>query len=503
MKRYDIIETAYEYLGVHREDTDYIFRVFAPRADAVYLVGDFNKWNESNPMTLLDGGVWELAVSAQIIREGDLYKYKIKNGFKELYKADPYAFCTLPAPETASVVSDIFGYDWRDASWLEYRNNKKDTEPINIYKLHAPSFKSSDGELPFSWAQLARELSSYVKQMGYTHVELTSVIEHGDKTEAYYAPTARLGTPFEFMGFVDSMHEAGVGVILNWTPAYFANNEYSLSEFDGQPLYENENGLDGIRYFDFGRKEVKSFLMSNAHFWLNVYHVDGLRINDASIRILSESEREFCKELKSSIKKHFPNTLIIDKIERPLFDKFNGDPSQRSAFLRLSLGYQITFPCEKSLFMGMEIGQLFDSSNQSSIEWDLLENEENCKLQYYVAELNHFYLKTSPLWRSDGFERIEINDSDNGVMAYARTDDNGKELTVILNFTSEARRKFRIGVTKEGAYEEIFNSDDRRFGGSGMLNGGVIVSENVKYQKYSESIQLDVPPMSVVILRYV
>jgi 1,4-alpha-glucan branching enzyme len=508
-------ETAYEYLGVHREDTEYIFRVWAREADSVYVVGDFNSWNESCPMTLVGDGIWERRVSAQTVCEGDLYKYKIKKGLQELYKADPYAFCTKDANETASVICDISGYAWRDKSWLEYRRNKANNEPINIYKIHAPSWKCHENGTLYSWTELATELAPYVKQMGYTHVELTPIMEHQCENTfecriySYYAPISRMGKPCDLMSFIDSMHEAGIGVILDWIPSCFAENKHSLADFDGQPLYKyedenkTENILNGTRYFDLGRNEVKSFLVSNAHFWILVYHADGLRLDSNSIGICSESDEgmSFCSELNSSIKKHFPDVLIIDTNEKTFFDDFNECYDKRSDIIKLSLGYKITFPCKKSLFMGTEIGQLFKAEQEISINWDLLDCEQNARLQYYVAELNHFYLKASPLWCDEGFESIDTNDSN--VMSYRRIDDNDKELIIILNFASAIKENFSIGVSKKGAYEEIFNSDDIRFGGKGMINSEVIESENIKCQKYSESIKLDIPPMSFIVLRYI
>lgn len=515
MKGYDNIkffETSYEYLGVHREDTEYIFRVWAQDADTVYVVGDFNGWDESCPMALIGDGIWECKVLSQNIREGDLYKYKIKNGSQELYKADPYSFRTKGDNETASVIFDISGYPWRDKGWLEYRRNKANNEPVNIYKIHASSWKRHENGDMYSWHELATELAPYVKQMGYTHVELMPIMDHRTESEfeyridSYYAPIACMGNPCEFMSFVDSMHEAGIGVILDWIPAYFSKNEHSLVDFDGQTLYEyedenkRENILNGTRFFDLGRKEVKSFLISNAHFWLNVYHADGLRLDSTSIKIFSESDEgiTFFHELASSVKKHFSDVLIIDTNERTFLENFNVGCDRKADIIKLSLGYQITFPCTKALFMGTELGQCWESERTLTVTWSLLECETNVKLQYYVAELNHFYLKASPLWCEEGFEMIDANDSD--IISYRRIDCNGNELIIILNLTSAIKQDFTIGVSKKGAYEKIFNSDDRRFGGDGKLNSEVIESENINC---SETIKLDVPPMSFTVWRCV
>ena len=494
MKRYDNIkafESSYEYLGVHREDTEYIFRVWAPNADIVYVVGDFNDWDECDPMMLIGDGIWERRISSKKVQENGLYKYKIKNGLQELYKADPYAFCTKGDGETASVICDISGYVWRDKSWLEYRCNKGDKGPINIYKIHASSWRLHENGNSYSWSELATELAPYVKQMGYTHVELMTITEHQSDNafeygiDSYYAPIARMGKPYDLMSFVDSMHEAGIGVILDWIPSYFLKKEHSLANFDGQPLYEYEDqNSNATRYFDLSRKEVKSFLISNAEFWFEMYHADGLRLDPASIKICTESCEgiAFYQELNLSIRKHFSDVLIIDAYEENILDKFNLCYDQKTDIIKLSLGYQTTFPCNKCLLMGTEIGQLSESDKIQSVDWSLLNYDSNVKLQYYAAELNHLYLKASPLWNDSGFEWIYNND--NGIMSYKRIDVNGNELIMILNFTSATKENFTIGVSKKGVYEEIFNSDDARFGGNGRLNGKCIETANIKCQKY-------------------
>ncbi len=508
-----VFETAYEYLGVHREDTSYIFRVWAPRADAVYVVGDFNGWDESCPMTRVECGIWECSVCATNIHEGDLYKYKIKNGVQEIYKADPYSFCSKDANETASEVRDIFHYAWRDRSWLEYRSNSSDNRPINIYKIHITSWKRHDNGKVYSLRELATELAPYVKQMGYTHVELMPIMEQSDERsfgyiiDSFYAPTARIGTPYDLMSFIDSMHEAGIGVILDMIPSCFAKKGDFLADFDGQPLYEKEGDcedtLKGTKTFDIGRNEVKSFIISNAHFLIDVYHADGLNFDIDSLKTFSKTEEgtEFLHKLRSSVKKRFPDVLIIYSNEKTFFDSLNGDATQRSAYIKAHLGYQITFPQKKALLMGTEIGQLWEKERTPSVKWRLLDHEQDAKLQYYIAELNHLYLKESPLWYDDRFERIETNDCD--VMACKRVDPKGNELLIILNFGSVMRENFRIGVSKDGSYKEIFNSDDRRFGGNSESSFNVVEAENIKWQNCSASICLNIPPMSLAIFKYI
>ena len=289
---------AYEYLGVHFEGAFVTFRVWAPNAEFVSVCGDFNGWNrEADPMKrITEGGVWELKLPKERVGVGQCYKYCIRNRGREVLKADPYGFSMQRPPETASLICDINGYTWRDEGWLTYRKthfNRANylSQPLNIYEVHLGSWKKHADGSYYSYAELAGDLAPYLKQMGYTHIELMPVSEHpfdgswGYQVCGYYAPTARHGSPKDFMAFVDTMHEAGIGVILDWVPAHFAKDAHGLYEFDGQPLYEYQ-GWDriehegwGTRRFDVGREEVQSFLISNAVYWLKEYHIDALRVD--------------------------------------------------------------------------------------------------------------------------------------------------------------------------------------------------------------------------------
>ena len=289
---------AYEYLGMHIEGETATFRVWAPNADYVSVCGDFNFWNrDADPMTrTTEGGVWELKIPTSRIEMGQCYKYCIRNKGRELLKADPYGFSMQRPPETASLICDISGYTWRDEGWMSYRKAHFDranylAQPLNVYEVHLGSWKKHEDGSYYSYAELAGDLAPYLKQMGYTHVELMPISEHpfdgswGYQVCGYYAPTARHGSPKDFMAFVDAMHEAGIGVILDWVPAHFAKDAHGLYEFDGQPLYEYQ-GWDrqehkgwGTRCFDLGREEVQSFLISNAVYWLKEYHIDALRVD--------------------------------------------------------------------------------------------------------------------------------------------------------------------------------------------------------------------------------
>ena len=289
---------AYNSLGAHRMEIDgqagWGFVVWAPGAINVWLVGDFNGWqNEGFAMQPLPGGFWQLFTTAPKL--GDLYKFRLqtKQG-RLLYKADPFAFAAEKRPGTASKLVEL-GYSWQDADWLaERRRGSHFEKPLNIYEMHLGSWRRKDGtaENPegfLSYRELAEQLPAYLQKMGYTHVELMPVMEHpfdgswGYQITGYFAPTSRYGGPQDFMYLVDCLHQAGIGVILDWVPGHFCRDEHGLVQFDGGNLYEMEEHLEwGTYKFNFRKQEVLSFLISNAIFWLDVYHADGLRCDGIS-----------------------------------------------------------------------------------------------------------------------------------------------------------------------------------------------------------------------------
>lgn len=338
---------AYEYFGSHRKNKNtVVFRVWAPDAKNVSVTGDFNNWSETeNPMKPLknSGGVWEAEIKN--IKPYDMYKYCITAADgRTLMKCDPYGFHMETRPGTATKYYEIDDcYEWHDAKWVEGRNGKNIYEsPVNIYEIHAGSWKQYDDGNFYSYRALADALVPYVKKMGYTHIEFMPLTEYpfdgswGYQVTGYFAATSRYGEPKDLMYLVDKCHENGIGVILDWVPAHFPKDANGLYEFDGGPLYEYSDPRKGEHYgwgtrvFDFGKNEVRSFLMSSASFWLKKYHLDGIRIDAVASMLYLDYDRkdgewvpnknggnenleavEFLQKLNENIFRDFPYAMMI------------------------------------------------------------------------------------------------------------------------------------------------------------------------------------------------
>ena len=339
---------AYRFFGAHMErqgDREgVVFRTWAPHAKAVCIVGDFNSWVPgSHPMQQLgDTGIWEAFIPG--IQEYDVYKYCITTpGDELLFKADPYAFHAETRPSNGSKVYNLDGYQWQDDEW-EVRQKKADpiNSPMNIYELHAGSWKVKENGDPYNYSELADQLIPYLQYMGYTHVELLPVTEHpfdgswGYQVTGYFAPTSRYGTPKDFMNFVDKCHQAGIGVIMDWVPAHFPKDAFGLYMYDGAPCYEDPNPRRGehkewgTMVFNYGMPEVESFLVSSALFWIEQYHIDGLRVDAVAAMLYLDYNRRdgeweanihggkenleaiaFLRKLNSTVLGRHPHKLMI------------------------------------------------------------------------------------------------------------------------------------------------------------------------------------------------
>ena len=604
---------AYDFLGAHlvnRNDKNgVVFRVWAPTARSVSVAGDFNNWNnEANYMYNIGYGVWEVFVEG--VKQFCTYKYCIESEYGDrLMKADPYAFHAQTRPGQASVVYDIESYSWNDSEWFNKRKeNNISSSPMNIYEIHAGSWrKYPDGNF-FNYQKLADELIPYLKEMHYTHVQLMPIMEYpydgswGFQTTGYYAPTSRYGTPSDFIAFVDKLHGEGIGVILDWVPSNFPTDDFGLARFDGSPLYESNDPKTSKRdswgtcLFNYARFEVTSFLVSCAMFWLDKYHIDGLRIGALSSMLYldygkTEGEWEpnkfggkenldavdFVKRLNTAVHMYHPDVMMFaeentswpkltHKIEdgglgfdfkwnmgwmndmlhymslnsmwRPfnhdsltfsfyyafsekfllpishdevshgkgsLIKQMPGKYDEQFAGVRAFITYMYAHPGKKLVFMGTEIGQFDEWNHEEAIQWDLLEFEKHKKLRTFFKELNKFYLDCKPLYELDtvwkGFDWIHHDDYTNSVIAFKRTDKNGDEIVSVCNFQPIRRDEYCIGVPKYGLYDEVFNSDEERFGGSGVVNGNNIKTEVMKIHGFDQGLSLTLPPLSVIYLR--
>ncbi len=586
------------------------FAVWAPNAVSIHIVGDFNDWNrESHPMTPKgSSGIWETFIPG--VGKGTIYKYYIASHYNDyrVEKADPYGFYHEVSPKTASVVWDL-NYTWGDQEWLEQRKKVNTIDaPITVYEVHLGSWMRipEDNHRFLSYREIAPKLAEYVKELGFTHVEFLPIMEHpfygswGYQVTGFFAPTSRYGTPQDFMYLVDYLHQQGIGVILDWVPSHFPVDQHGLSIFDGSHLYEHSYAQKGWHpdwqsfIFNYGRHEVRAFLMSNAFYWLHKYHIDGLRVDAvASMLYLNYSRQEgewmpneyggkenieaiwFLRRFNEDIFKNYPDVQIIAEestdwsmVSRPtyvgglgfgmkwdmgwmhdtltyitrdpiyrkyhhnemtfrmlyaftenfilplshdevvhgkgsLLSKMPGDLWQKFANLRLLLGYMYAQPGKKLLFMGGEIGQWREWFHEESLDWHLLQFAPHTGLQRWITDLNTLYRNEPALYEFDcdpqGFRWIDCHDWESSTFSLARRGKTTDDVVIaICNFTPIPRPNYRVGVPFEGFWKETLNSDAKEYEGSGQGNLGGIESEAIPYHGFTNSINVNVPPLGIV-----
>ena len=337
---------AYEYFGAHPTRSSTIFRIWAPSAKSVAVVGDFNDWRareEDYCHKLTNEGIWEVEIKK--IKKGNLYKYQIETSWGEkILKSDPYAFYSELRPQTASIVNGKPKFRWADKRWLNNREIGY-TKPINIYEVHLGSWKKKEDGTYYNYKEIAELLVEYMLEMNYTHIEIMPIIEYpfdgswGYQGTGYYSVTSRYGTPDDFMYFVNYFHKNNLGVILDWVPGHFCKDSHGLYRFDGSACYEYEDpslGENewGSANFNVSRNEVRSFLLSNLYFWIKEFHIDGIRMDAVSNMLyykdgLSENKRsvEFLQYLNQSLHEEYPDVMLIaeDSSAWPLVTKYQAD----------------------------------------------------------------------------------------------------------------------------------------------------------------------------------
>jgi len=619
----------YDKMGAHPRVVNGIsgvnFAVWAPGADAISVIGDFNNWNRgAAPMHLRhnDLGVWECF--APNVSIGALYKYAIYSRYNNysVDKTDPYGFAAELRPNTASIVTDIHQHAWQDSTWMSHREERQRVSaPVSIYEVHLGSWRhvperhqegAVEEDRYMTYRELAPALSDYVKDMGFTHVELMPITEYpydgswGYQATGYYAPTSRFGTPEDFQYFIDYMHQQGIGVLLDWIPSHFPKDGTALSYFDGTHLYEyadsrkGEHKEWGSYVFDYGRSEVKNFLIASALFWLHEYHFDGLRVDAVASMLYLDYMREpgqwvvnqhggrehleavdFLRQLNEAVYAEEQGAITVAEestswplVSRPTYvgglgfsykwnmgwmhdmleymhldpihrryhhnnitfslmyaysenfvlplshdevvhikgsmiNKMPGDLWQKFANLRSFYGYMWGHPGKKLLFMGGEFGQWHEWNYAESLDWHLLtppSDPHHAQLHDFVRELNRLYHQEPALSVLDteeqGFSWIDPHDSDNSVISFMRRSGRKEEtLLFVCNFTPVPRHGYRVGVPYAGEYDEIINSDDSRYGGSGLVNDQPMQSGPIHWQSCPHSILLTLPPLATIVLK--
>ncbi|WP_372935577.1 1,4-alpha-glucan branching protein GlgB [Seonamhaeicola sp.] len=607
----------YEKFGSHPVTVDGIdgtyFAVWAPSAKQVSVIGDFNYWIEGEHQLNVrwdESGIWEGFIP--LVGKGTTYKYKIQSHHNDIKteKADPYARRCEHPPSTASIVWDD-SYKWKDKSWMKKRkkNNAIDA-PFSVYEVHLGSWKRNlEEDRYMSYYELADDLVNYVKEMNFTHVELMPIMEFpydpswGYQITGYFAPTSRFGYPEEFKYLVDKLHQNDIGIILDWVPSHFPEDAHGLGFFDGSHLYEHPDKRKGYHQdwksliFNYERNEVRSFLISNAIFWLDQYHADGLRVDAVASMLFLDYSREdgewepniyggrenlavidFLKQLNEEVYASFPDVQTIaeestafpmvskptfmgglgfgmkwmmgwmhDTLEYfakdPIYRKYHqnditfslayaftenfmlplshdevvygknsilgrmpGDEWQRFANLRLLYGYMFTHPGTKLLFMGGEFGQYNEWDFQNSLDWNLLDFKPHKDTQSYFKELNTLYKTTPALYEKgfsgEGFEWISFDDHENCVISYIRKGyQEENNVIVVCNLTPTVRENYKIGVPSKAKIKEIFNSDAKKFGGSGVSNPRQITAKKDPWNGKDYSAEITLPPLAITVFQ--
>ncbi len=605
----------YNKLGAHPcqlkgEDGTY-FAVWAPNAMRVSVVGDFNRWDGRvhQMRRLWDSGIFEIFIPQAMV--GMNYKFEIKTPSGMTYlKADPYANYSELRPNSASVIEDIEDFIWKDEKFTANRPLFQNiNSPINIYELYLGSFcDSTEDKVYPNYRDIAPKLIEYVKKMNYTHVQLMPIMEHpydaswGYQVIGFYSPTSRYGTPEDLMYFVNELHKAGIGVILDWVPAHFPKDGHGLSDFDGTCLYEHldprqsEQVFWGTKIFNYSRPEVSNYLLANALFWIEKYHFDGLHVGAvASMLYLdygkSEGEwianiyggnenlaaKEFLKHLNSILKNRNPGIITIaeDISAYPMvtaelsegglgFDfkwnssftndyfkyigystaercqyqnellfstvyaysenfvlpfshddvvhgkgsvafKMPGNIEEKFANLRLTMAYRMMHPGKKLVFMGQDMGEMDEWNERKALKWRLLDYPVHKGINNLCKDLNTLYRDEDALYYYDssqeGFEWINAILNESTCLSFMRKGREDNECLLVAFNISDKEKAYRFGISFYGEAYELINTDQREYGGTGILNQGTLPIDQIGWDDKPYSIEIKLAPYSLSVLR--
>jgi 1,4-alpha-glucan branching enzyme len=597
----------YDKLGAHPMTMDGVdgvaFVVWAPNAQRVSVVGDFNFWDgRRHAMRVRGNGYWEIFVPGA--RAGDKYKYEIVSHSGQLLplKSDPVAFGAEMRPSTASAVVDPTKLP-KPASARDNINALD--QPMSIYEVHLGSWRRKNGHEWLTYRDLAEQLPAYAAHMGFTHVELLPVAEHpfdgswGYQPTGLFAPTSRFGSPEDFCALIDALHKAGLGVLLDWVPGHFPDDPHGLANFDGTALYEHADPrqgrhLDwGTLIYNYGRVEVTNFLTANALFWLERYGIDGLRVDAVASMLYLDYSRpqggwvpnkhggrenidavSFLRRTNTELFKHYPQAttaaeestawpmvsrpvdwgglgfgykwnmgwmhdtldyiskdpihrrhhhgnilfglhyafsenfilpLSHDEVvhgKRSILGRMPGDQWQRFANLRAYYGFMFGHPGKKLMFMGQEFAQDTEWNHDVSLPWHLADRPEHAGVQRLVRDLNTLYRGSPALHQLDcdpaGFEWLVTDDANNSVFAWLRKGrDPSQRCVVVVNFTPQVLRDYRVRVPFAGTWREVLNSDAAIYGGSNVGNAGAV---STVVTRDAPELRLVVPPLAAVFL---
>lgn len=588
------------------------FSVWAPHAKQVSVVGNFNHWNADKHILLPrwdKSGIWEGFIPG--VGNGEIYKYQILDQQQQIHlKADPFAHFAELRPKTATITWEL-DYVWGDQKWMRARKKKNALHsPWSIYEVHLASWQRpnpTDENSYNSYQAIAERLIPYVKEMGFTHVEFMPIMEYpfdgswGYQITGFFAPTSRFGTPQEFMNLIDQLHQAEIGVILDWVPSHFPHDAHGLFLFDGAHTYEYADMRKGYHpdwnsyIFNYGKGEVKSFLISSARFWVDKFHVDGIRVDAVSSMLKLNYSREegqwepnqfggdgnleaiqLLKDLNETLYRDFPSIQTIAEeatdwpgISRPTFlegigfgmkwmmgwmhdtlsffkadpyyrkDKQNtftfsmmyyydenfllplshdevvhgkspllykmpGDEWQKFANLRLLYTYMWTHPGAKLLFMGGEFGQTNEWDYRSELNWGLLQYPIHKGIQQCVRALNQLLCSYAALYELQyspaGFEWVDLSHRQESVVVYRRIGNDGKSLYVILNMTPVVRTDWELIIHGKLKWKEVFNSDAKEWGGSGLVANPLIPSCYLSPSEKKVKLTIQLPALAGIVL---